>query len=477
MDESEKETNKKINNEINSESQNDTNSEIKNTSDNRRLINETFRMAWPSVIESFFVAFVGMVDSMMVSELGPYAVAAVGLTVQPKFIGLSVFFAVNMAVSALVAWRKGENNRKSANQVFITAAFFTVAAGIIISVLCMLLAGPIMHLVGSEADTHGSAVSYFRIIMGGILFTAISLVINAAQRGAGNTKIAMRTNLVSNLVNVIFNYLLISGKLGFPAMGVRGAAIATVLGSAVGCGMSIQSLFNKDSLVRIPYLWEQKIRPAVEAGKQICQFAYNALIEQILLRFGFLIVSILTANLGTAAFALQQVGMNVMALSFSFGDGMQVAAVSLIGQSLGKGKPELAKRYGNICQRMGNVISVVLSILYLIGGRWFFGLYFDEPELVATGVEIMRLMVFIVLMQIAQVIYMGCLRGAGDVRFTALISLVGVAVMRPLSSYILAYPMGLGVIGIWLGCICDQLLRLCLSAWRFRSGKWMKLKL
>ncbi len=445
--------------------------------DSKPLIKETLHMAWPSVIESFFVAFVGMVDSMMVSTLGPYAVAAVGLTVQPKFIGLSAFFAVNMAVSALVAWRKGENDRKNANKVFITAALFTVIAGIVISIVSILLADPVMRLVGSEADTHDSAVSYFRIIMGGILLTVISLVINAAQRGAGNTKIAMRTNLASNLVNVVFNYLLIGGKLGFPALGIKGAAIATVLGSAVGCGMSIHSLFRKDSLVQITFLWKNKIRPAIEAGKQIYKFAYNALIEQILLRFGFLLVSILTANLGTQAFALQQVGMNVMALSFSFGDGMQVAAVSLIGQSLGKGKPELAKRYGNICQRMGNLISVILSVLYLIGGKWFFSLYFNEPELIATGVQIMRLMVFIVLMQIAQVIYMGCLRGAGDVRFTALISLVGVAFMRPLSSYILAYPLGLGVLGVWLGCICDQLLRLCLSAWRFRSGKWMNLKL
>jgi Na+-driven multidrug efflux pump len=151
-----------------------------------------------------------------------------------------------------------------------------------------------------------------------------------------------------------------------------------------------------------------------------------------------------------------------------------VAAVSLIGQSMGKGNPSLAVKYGKICQRMGSVISVILSILYLFGGRWFFSLYFEQADHIATGVQIMQLMVIIVLMQIAQVIYMGCLRGAGDVRFTAMISLVGVAIIRPLSSWLLAYPLELGVIGIWLGCICDQILRLCLSAWRFRSGKWMK---
>lgn len=442
--------------------------------DNRKLLNDTVRVAWPSVIESFCVALVGMVDSLMVSRLGPYAVAAVGLTIQPKFIGLAIFLAVNMAVSALVAWRKGENNQKSANEIFITALFFSLVIGVVVSIICVWLAGPVIHLIGSAPDTHDSGVGYFRIIMGGIIFTVISLVINAAQRGSGNTKIAMRTNVVSNVVNVFFNYLLIEGHLGFPRLGVEGAAIATVIGSAVACGMSIQSLFRKDSFIQIKLIMAEKLRPALESGKQIFKFACNALIEQLLLRFGFLLVSILTAKLGTAALALQQVGMNVMALSFSFGDGMQVAAVSLIGQSMGKGDSALAIRYGKMCQRMGTAISIVLSLLYLVGGRRFFGLYFTAPDLVATGVRIMQLMVLIVLMQIAQVIYMGCLRGAGDVRFTAMVSLLGVAIVRPLSSWILAYPLGLGVIGVWLGCICDQMLRLCLSAWRFRSGKWMK---
>jgi len=446
-------------------------------SENKYLIKDAFKMAWPAVLESFFVAFVGMVDSMMVSALGAYAVAAVGLTVQPKFIGLAVFIAVNMAVSALTARRKGEGNRKSANEILATAILFVILACVVVSIICVVFASPIIRLVGSEADTHDSAVAYFRIIMGGIIFTVISLVINAAQRGSGNTQIAMRTNLVSNIINVIFNYLLIGGHFGFPAWGVEGAAIATVLGSMVACGMSIHSLFGKDSFVQIQYWLAEKIRTSWVSGKQIFKFAYNVFIEQLLVRVGFLTVTMMTAKLGTNAFAVHQVGMNVMGLSFAFGDGMQVAAVSLIGQSLGRDKPELARKYGSICQRMGTVISIVLSLLYLVGGKWFFGLYFQEQELIALGVQIMRLMVFIVLLQIAQVIYMGCLRGAGDVRFTTIASMLGVTIVRPLSSWIFAYGIGMGIIGIWIGVICDQIVRFSLTAWRFKSGKWAKVKI
>ncbi len=444
---------------------------------NRENIKRTLKVAWPAVLESFFVAVVGIVDSMMVSELGEFAVAAVGLTTQPKFIGLAMFIATNVAVSALVARRKGQGEQADACRIMKTAIMFTIVAGLIVSALCVLLADPIITLSGSEEDTHEAATAYFRIIMGGIIFSMISLVINAAQRGSGNTKIALRTNLVSNIVNIIFNYLLINGRLGFPKLGIQGAAIATVLGTVVACIMSILSLFDKKSFVSVQYSIKMKCRASMKTMKQIFALSSNVFVEQIFLRIGFMSVSVMAAKLGTQAFAAHQVGMNVMSLSFSFGDGMQVAAVTLIGQSLGQNLPELAKRYGTLCQRMGNLISIVLSILYLILGGWFFGLYFEDPATIGIGVHIMRIMIFIVLMQVAQVIYMGCLRGAGDVRFTTIASIISVTCIRPLTSYLFAYILDFGIIGVWYGVVCDQLCRLILTQWRFKSGKWMKISI
>lgn len=445
--------------------------------ENNQYIKKSFIVAWPAVLESFFVAIVGIVDSMMVSRLGEYAVAAVGLTIQPKFLGLIFFIAINIAVSSLVARRKGENNKEGANRILMTAILLTIIGCIVITTLALIFADPIIHFAGSKPDTHDSAVAYFQIIMGGIIFNVISLVINAAQRGSGNTRIAMTTNLTSNLVNICLNYLLIEGHFGFPALGIKGAAIATVIGTIIACIMSVASLFRKKSFVQVAYMFKEKIKPSFEALKQIFKLASNVFIEQVFLRIGFMSVSIMTAQLGTRAFAVQQVGMNIMSLSFSFGDGMQVAAVTLIGQSLGQKNPELAKKYGGICQRMGNVISIILSIAYLFGGRWFYSMFFTETESLDLGAVIMRIMVIIVLMQVAQVIYMGCLRGAGDVKFTTITSMISVAVIRPLTSYLFAYTLGFGIIGIWFGVICDQLLRLILTTWRFRSGKWTTIKI
>jgi putative MATE family efflux protein len=441
---------------------------------NKELVGRAIHVAWPAILESFFVALVAMVDSYMVSGLGSYAVAAIGLTTQPKFICLALFIAINMAVSALVARRKGQGERDSANRILLTAIICCVVGIIVISSIAVALADPIIHLVGSEPQTHDSAVLYFRIIIGCIIFNVISLVINAAQRGSGNTKIAMRTNVTSNVVNVIFNYLLIHGNLGFPALGVAGAAIATVLGTVVACGMSIASLFRKDSYVSIPYMIQKKLPPTVRALKDIASFASTVFAEQLMLRFGFFMSALLTANLGTEALAAHQVGMNALHLSFSFGDGLQVAAVTLIGQSLGQGNKALAKKYGNICQSIGLAISIGLSIIYLLFGRWFFGIYFpNEPHIVDLGVSIIKYMIIIVLFQVSQVVFGGSLRGAGDVRFTTVTSMISVAIIRPSISYIAAYVLQLGITGIWIGVLADQAVRLVMSGLRFRSGRWM----
>ncbi len=450
---------------------------MKKTKVEKEIVKEAVRMAWPAVCESFFVALAGMVDSLMVSSIGSYAVAAVGLTTQPKFMGLALFFATNVAVSALVARRRGEGNKEEANRILLVALLFVAAGIVVVSTLCVAFAEPIIRFCGSAADTHDTAVVYFRIIMGGMAFNVISMVINAAQRGAGNTVVAMRTNVTSNVVNVIGNYLLINGHFGFPALGIRGAAIATVIGTVVACIMSICSLFKKDNFVSIPYILQNKIKPTFEPLMRIVKLGYSVFIEQILMRVGFMSTAMMAAKMGTDAMAAHQVGMNILGLTFSFGDGMQVAAVALIGRSLGEGSPEKAKTYGKTCRYIGLGISCVLAVVYFFGGESLYRLFFTEDVIVAYGVQIVRLIIVIVLFQISQVIYMGCLRGGGDTTYTAIASTISVTIIRTAGSYLFGFVFELGMAGIWMGILADQISRFLFASIRFRSGKWTKIKI
>ncbi len=441
------------------------------------LIKETVRIAWPAVIESFFAAFVGLIDSYMVSGLGSNAVAAVGLTTQPKFMGLSAFFALNVALSALVARRRGEGRKDDANRVLVTGFVLILCAAAVIGTLFVVYAEPILRFCGSNADTHDQATLYFRIVMGGMIFNCIQMGINSAQRGAGNTRITMRTNLASNTVNVIFNYLLIGGKLGFPALGVRGAALATVLGTVVACVMSILSLYEKDCFVSIPFIIRNKILPSLDSFKSLVRVGYSIFFEQVLMRIGFMATSIMAARMGTAQMAAHQVGMNIMGLSFSFGDGLQATAVALIGRSLGEGNEDLAKEYGRACRYLGLLISFFLACGYFFGGRGVMSAFFAEPDIVEIGVDITRIIMVIVIFQVSQVIYMGCLRGAGDTGYTAMASIISVTLIRTVFSYLCGYTLRLGIDGVWMGILADQISRFLFGSLRFRQGKWTKIKI
>lgn len=435
------------------------------------------KVAWPAVLESFFVSLAGMIDIFMVSSLGSEAVAAVGLTTQPKFIGLAIFIAMNISIASIVARRKGEQDRRSANETLAEALLLVVSLGIVISVVCVSGADWIIRLCGSKPDTHDSAVMYFRIIMGGMILNVITMCLSSAQRGAGNTKLAMYANVVSSVVNIFGNYVLIGGHLGFPALGIRGAAIATVFGTFVACMISVASLFKKDSFLSMPYILKEKLGRSFQNVRLIFRLASSSFSEQILLRIGFMSTALMAADMGTAAMAAHQVGMNALSLSFSFGDGLQAAAVALIGQSLGEKNKEQADRYGRLCQKVGIILGVAIGCFYLFFGRSLFEIFFTEEKVIEMGVGISRCIILIVLFQVPQVVFTGCLRGAGDVFFTMISSCISVTIVRTAASYIFCYICGFGIYGIWFGILADQFCRRMLSGWRYHSKKWMNIKI
>ncbi len=437
----------------------------------KQIINKTIKIAWPAVMESVLVFMVGMIDMMMVGTIGPEAIAAVGLTTQPKFIALALFMSLNVAISAIVAHRRGQNDKESAQRVLVQALVIVVCLAAVISTLCIVFTDPILRLAGTKADTHDLAASYFKIIVAGMIFQVIMLVINAAQRGAGNTKISMRTNIVANLVNVVLNYLLIGGNLGFPRLGIRGAAIATVIGIIVGCGMSIFSVMRKNSFLTLRGV--RRIKFDKETISSILSLGSSTLTEQVFMRIGFLLYSRIIADLGTTPFAAHQIAINVLSLSFAFGDGLSAASIALVGQSLGEKRRDLARIYARATLRIGIALTLVIAAFYFGTGKIMYSLYTDDTTVLSLCMQLLPISVATVFFQVPQVIYGGCLRGAGDAKYMALVSMINLAIVRPAISWVLCYPVGLGLVGAWIGLFIDQIMRMIFATLRMRGDKWM----
>ncbi|RPF48699.1 putative MATE family efflux protein [Hydrogenoanaerobacterium saccharovorans] len=434
-----------------------------------------FGIAWPSAVEAVLVSLISSVDIIMVGVLGPQAISAVGITVQPKFVILAVILSLNVGVTALVARRKGEDDEEGANSCLKQALMISTALSLIMTLFGFFYARQIIEFAGAPSDILKDATIYFKIILVGNFFSSLGLTINAAQRGIGNTKISMLTNLAANGVNLVFNFLLIGGNLGFPALGVAGAAVATVIGNIVGFIMSIRSIMQHDSFLNI--LRNHNWRFDSKTIKGIAKVSSSAMVEQVFMRIGFFTYAKVVANLGTVAFAAHQICMNILNISFSFGDGFGIASSSLVGQNLGAKRPDVAIIYAKVGQRFAFTVSVFLFTVFIAGNTFFVSLFSKDPQIIEMSRPLMVIIAITCLGQISQVVLSGCLRGAGDTTYTAVVSLVSIGIVRPLISWVLCYPVGWGLNGAWIGLLIDQALRLTLIYFRFASNRWTKIKL
>ena len=442
---------------------------------NKEIYKNTLDIAMPSTVESVLIALISCVDMMMVGSIGADAIAAVGITNQPKFIILAVILALNVGVTVVVSHRKGEQDKKAANQCLAQALTISCIISLILSVLGFVFSKQIVVFAGATEQYATLASVYFKSIMVGNFFNSMSMTINAAQKGSGNTKIAMKTNLTANVVNLIFNYFLINGIAFFPKLGVLGAGIATSIGNVVAFFMSLASVSHSDHFLYLEAHYFGRFDQ--KTLKDLLNISSSSFAEQVFLRIGFFAYSKTIATLGMVAFATHNVCMNLLTISFAFGDGLSVATSSLVGQSLGAKRKDMALIYSKVTQHIGNIVGIVLGIVMIIFRSQLVALFTRDPEIIERGSELVFIITITVFFQITQVVTYGCLRSAGDVKFTAGLSLVSVTIIRPILTWLFCYPLAMGLFGAWISLFLDQFGRYFGSRWRYKKEKWLDISI
>ena len=464
------------------------------------------RIALPSVCEMVLMSLMGSIDTMMVGTIGTQAIASVGLVNQPRMLMLCMFFALNTGITAVVARRKGQNNREDANKALRTSLTIVLMLSVVMLIIAMLFARPLMRLAGAKADTIDDAAMYFMIVTSVLPFNCLSMAMCAGQRGIGNTRITMYVNVTSNTVNVILNYLLINGIGPFPKLGVKGAAIATAIGLCVGSLLAFISLFRSRDKRGFLYIsFKEGGFLKFRSASAVVKVGGNAMIEQLALRFGFFVYARLVADLGTQAYAAHTVCMQFLNLSFTFADGIGVASTSLVGQMLGKERPDLSHIYGKIAQRIALVGGIVLASSLALARYPLLKLFTSDSAVLTLSANVMLIVALFQPLQMLSVITSGALRGAGDTKFVARMMLACVAIIRPTlaflaiklitayftpvfgsftaltaqetTAYWLSYEAPQwALLGAWAASLVDMAIRMILSMKRFNSGVWHNIK-
>ncbi|MBR6525260.1 MAG: MATE family efflux transporter [Clostridia bacterium] len=445
----------------------------------KELYKKTLAIAWPSTVEGALMSIIGSVDTMMVGTLGAASIAAVGLTGQPRMIMLILAQALCIGTTALCARRKGAGDQPGANSCLQQSLILITAIGILMTLIGYFGAEWLMKLGGANEDTLALSVEYFRIISLAFLPSCWQLCICAAMRAIGKTRVTMATNITANLINVCLNYILINGKLGFPALGVRGAAIATACGTISASFICICVVLKKGGYYRLALPRFDKI-----TLKGLVKVGSSSMVEAVCLRLGFLMLARLIAGIGTNAFAAYQITSQVTSLSFTLGDGVGTAGTSLVGQSLGAKRKDLAMAHVKVAYRIGLFVSLGLMTVITIFSRQIALLFTTDESIIQSVTMSLYVVIMSMIFQNGRVILSGSLRGAGDTRFVAVCALLSVTLLRPILTYIFCYPVesmfpgnNIAVLAPWIAFLIDSIVRDRLTNHRIKQGKWLNIKL
>lgn len=445
------------------------------------LYRSVLAIAAPSVIELVLSAATQLVDTIMVGRLGAYAISAVGLTTQPKFMMLASFMALNVGSTALIARFKGQEDRQAAELVTTQSLLLALAVSAALTIPGIVFARNFVIFMGAASDTIEAATTYFRILMIGFIPTVMPMAVSALLRGVGDAKTSMRFNVTANLVNVVLNYIMIYGHFGFPALGVAGAAIATIISHGVASVMAFAAISGRRSTMGEKsyahlHLTKENLKPHFKMLKRILRIGLPSAGEQFVLRFGLLIYTLTITALGTNVFAAHQIVLSILNLSFVNGQAFGFAAASLSGQALGRQDPEGAKKASAASQKMGALVSTVMGLLMFVFRYQLVGLFTGEEEIIALSAGVMLIVAIIQPFQSSFQIFAGALRGAGDSLYPAISISVGILGIRPALSYVFVHNLAWGLYGAWIALIADQIIRFIMIMLRFRGGRWLGTK-
>ena len=442
-------------------------------SERRKLI---LALTWPALAENLLASLVSMADTIMVSSLGTYAMSAVGLVTQPRFIMLSAFMALGVGTTALVARARGQRDPEQANNALVQSLILSVVFILILCAVMLIFLEPLIRFIaGSDLaeQTIQAGIDYFRIQLYGFPLLGLTFTMNAALRGVGNTRAGFYSNTAANLVNICFNYCLINGHLGFPALGVAGASIATVIGQGVAFVFCLYLLLNGKQYIR---LRPREIKVDLKMMKRIGRVGFPAVGEQVAMRVGNLLFTMIATSLGDVQYAAHIAAMNVQQLAWNVGMSFGTASTTLTGQSLGRNRPDLARAYMLTAQKIALGVSLVITVLFIVGGRFICSWYSSDAQIIALASQMLLIIALANPLSNGRFIYTAALRGAGDAKFSAILTLVGIMLLRPIVSIVMINFFHTGLTGLWISLVSDAVVGFLLASLRWRGGKWASIQ-
>ena len=427
----------------------------------------------PLMVEQVLNSLMGTADTMMVSNVGSAAISAVSLVDAINILVIQALSALAAGGAIVCSQYIGKQRTDKANVAGRQLILSMFAISVVISAICVIFRAPLLSLIFGkvDADVMENALTYMLIT--GLSFPFIGLYNASAAlfRSSGNSKLPMTVSMISNCINIVGNAIFIFGL----KMGVAGAALST-LTSRIFCAVVIMYIQTKpkQTIYISNYL---AIRPDLSMVKMILGFGIPTGIENGMFQFGKLAIQSTVSTLGTTAIAAQAMTAVLEGFSSMAGMGIGLGMVTVVGQCIGAGRKDEAKRYILKLTWYGEVSIIISCVLLYLACDLITTLGGMEPE-AASLCKQMTLAITIYKPIAWSFSFMPGygMRAAGDVKFSMITSSITMWTCRVFLTIVLIRFFGWGPMAVWIGMFTDWTARSICFATRFFTGGWMKKK-
>jgi putative MATE family efflux protein len=429
-------------------------------------------LLWPLVAEQLLIVTMGIVDTVMVSSIGEYAVSGVSLVDTVNFLFITAFTALATGGSVVASQYIGRRDRENTNGSAKQLVYISVIISLFLMIFTLVLRRPLLRLIyGSIADDvmHAAQV-YFLITALSYPFLALYSAASALFRSMGNSKVTMRTALLVNIINVAGNALFIYGM----GLGVAGAALSTLIGRFTAAFLLIFLLIkNRTGIINLKGITKITIDPAMI--KRILNIGVPSGLESSMFQVGKILVTRIFTVFGTAAIAANAVAATINSIAFMPGSGYGMGLLIIVGQFIGAGDYAQAKRYTKKILILSYLTYLLIYINIFIFMDQIIGIFNLSAEAHQMCVTFLRIhCVTSTLFWCLSFVLPNALKAAGDARYTMIVAGSTMWIIRLTSAYIMAFPLGLGPAAVYLAMGADFLFRSIFFTARWLRGRWME---
>ncbi|HEX2516060.1 MAG TPA: MATE family efflux transporter [Chloroflexota bacterium] len=426
-------------------------------------------------MENLLLLAMSMASLMMVGRLGPAAMAGVGIANQVAMLLQVLFMGLSVGNLALVARATGSGQVGAAQAAARQSLLLGGALSLLLVAVCLPIVPLILSIFGATPEVVANGTVYLRAIVLTLPLLGLGVLANGTLRGAGDTRTPMWSTGAANLANVAVAFPLIFGAGPIPALGLTGAALGLVAGRVLATSLSFLALATRRGgplagVMGRPALW----RPDPAVLRRLLGIGGPAALESGSIQVGMLVFSTMVIQLGTAAFAAQQVVFNAASLSMLPGQAFAVAATTLVGQRLGAFDVRGAARAGWHSTAAAAGWMSLAGLGFILFPEPILRLYTTDPAVIAAGVAGIRVVGLGQPLQAAAFVLGGALRGAGDTRTTLLVGGISMWGVRLTCAYVFGLLLGWGIPGIWIGWSADWCVRGVAFLIAFSHGRWKR---